>query len=134
MRWKKKRIGVHYQQGMTMLDLGTAQIWDYSDVVLLRTTLLQLFRLDGCRTVGIDMRSVEYIPPGFFGMLSDCHERGMAIHLSAPQPHIQKMLWFQQFCEPAPHGLYRLCGEPRRELSLVAPEIAEPHLALLPWG
>ena len=79
-RWQNSpRIDVHYDRGYPVLDLGTKEIWDGSDLCLLRDTLVDLCQGGGgggqgaCQAVGIEMKSVKGIPTGFFGMLHDLH-------------------------------------------------------------
>lgn len=80
-----------------MVGLGTTEIWDGADLVLLRETITKLFQNQACKWVGFDMQHVLYVPSGFFGMLCDWHDRGVHIHVLSPTPRVQRMLWFSTF-------------------------------------
>lgn len=113
MASKKNRMTIHRCENVTILDLGAMDIWDGADMALLRETLTELIEQEGCRSIGVDMQHVKYIPSGFFGMMLDCFDRGVAIRLYSPQPHVHKMLWFRQFFDYEADGTYRLRGEPK---------------------
>src|SRR5690606_30065695 len=100
--------------GYTILSLGNIEIWDGADLALLRETLTQLIEVQKCRSIGVDMRYVKYIPSGFFGMLYDWHEKGASIRLYASQPHVRNMLWFRQFFDRVCDGCHRLLSEPKQ--------------------
>jgi len=114
-RWEATpRIEVHDRAGVAVLDLGTKQIWDGSDLSLLRDTLVDLSGPRHCHAVGIAMRHVKGIPTGFFGMLHDLHVGGgVAVHLFDPRPHICRMLWFRTFFEPEGDGGFLLLADPK---------------------
>ncbi len=123
-RWQDSpRIDVHYDRGYPVLDLGTKEIWDGSDLCLLRDTLADLCHRGGasrtgsgacCQAVGIQMTAVKGIPTGFFGMIHDLHlDEQVAVHLLAPQPHICSMLWFRTFCESEGGGEFLLLRDPQ---------------------
>ena len=102
MATKKNRMTIHHLNGVTVLDLGNMDIWDGADLALLRETLNRLVEGDRCRSVGVNMQHVKYIPSGFFGMLYDWHDHGVAIRLYTPQPNVENMLWFRQFFNQFP--------------------------------
>ena len=121
-RWQHSpRIDVHFDRGFPVLDLGTKEIWDGSDLCLLRDTLVDLCQSDGsdrrqavCPAVGIEMRSVKGIPTGFFGMLHDLHvDEQIAVHLFSPQPNVCAMLWFRTFCESEGAGGFVMLRDPK---------------------
>jgi len=119
-RWQDSpRIDVHYDRGYPVLDLGTKEIWDGSDLCLLRDTLVDLSRAGSggqgrCRAVGIEMKSVKGIPMGFFGMLHDLHvDLRIAVHLFSPQPNVCGMLWFRTFCESEGDGSFLMLRDPK---------------------
>lgn len=85
------------RNGVAVLDLGHIEIWDGADLALLRETLTQTIEIGRHQAVGIEMRYVKYVPSGFFGMLFDWHEKGVAIYLYSPQPNVASMLWFRKF-------------------------------------
>lgn len=94
---KRQRMTITNRNGVAVLDLGGIEIWDGADLALLRETLTQTVETGRHRSVGIEMRHVKYVPSGFFGMLFDWHEKGVAIHLYSPQPNVASMLWFRKF-------------------------------------
>ncbi|HUG91752.1 MAG TPA: STAS domain-containing protein [Planctomycetaceae bacterium] len=116
---RKQRMKLHDRDGVTVLDLGAIEIWDGADLSLLRDTLTALIEHEGCRSIGVDMSSVKYIPSGFFGMLFDWHERDIEMRLYSPQPNVANMLWFRRFFEPEGEGAYVLTSEPARDLTPV---------------
>ena len=96
-RPSSRLVCFHDWDGFGVLDLGEIEIWDGADLALLRETLTQLVEKKNSRSIGVNMRFVKYIPSGFFGMLYDWHEKGVAVRLYAPQPNVEMMLWFRQF-------------------------------------
>lgn len=93
----KKNLRLFETHGTTILHIGEMEIWDGADMALLRETLTRVIKKDRVRSVGVDMTYVKYIPSGFFGMMFDWHDAGIRIRLYAPQPNVQRMLWFRQF-------------------------------------
>jgi hypothetical protein len=118
MRTKRKRMTLHQWDGVTVLDLGEIEIWDGADLALLRETLTRLIEREKCRSLGVNLRWVKYIPSGFFGMLFDWHERGVAVRLYTPQRNVANMLWFRQFFEDAGNGCFVLLSQPKQDLVL----------------
>lgn len=118
MASRKDRMKLHDRDGVTVLDLGEVEIWDGADLALLRETLTNLINKAGCRSIGVNMSYVKYIPSGFFGMLFDWHEHGVAMRLYTPQPHVARMLWFRQFFEHECDGQYVLQSQPKEFLVL----------------
>lgn len=94
--------------GFVMIDIGAMEIWDGADLSLIRDTLFRLIVEDGVAGIGINMRYVQYIPSGFFGMLYDWLERGVQVRLYAPRPRVQQMLWFRKFFVAMAPGVYSL--------------------------
>ena len=88
-------LSVH--RGITIMDLGSMEIWDGADLSLLRDGLNHVILQRGCRSVAVDMSAVKYVPSGFFGMLFDWFEQGVNIRLFAPLDRIRNMIWFRQF-------------------------------------
>lgn len=115
---KQQRMSIQQRGDVTILDLGRIEIWDGADLALLRETLIQLIERRRCRSIGVNMRYVKYIPGGYFGMLHDWRERGVAVRLYAPQPNVQRMLWFRQFCEHEGDGCFVMQAEPKQQLRL----------------
>jgi anti-anti-sigma regulatory factor len=116
MASRKDRMKLHNWNGVTVLDLGEVEIWDGADLSLLRDTFTNLIDKAGCRSIGVNMSYVKYIPSGFFGMLFDWHERGASMRLYSPQPHVARMLWFRQFFEHETNQSFLLQSEPKELL------------------
>jgi hypothetical protein len=116
---RKQRMKLHDRDGVSVMDLGPIEIWDGADLSLLRDTLTALIEHERCRSIGVEMSSVKYIPSGFFGMLFDWHERGIEMRLYSPQPNVANMLWFRRFFEHEGDGAYVLTSEPASELTPV---------------
>ena len=103
------RISTDTRDGFRVLDLGAIDIWDGADMSLLRESLALLVTAEGRDRIGVDLSHVKYIPGGFFGMLSDYSEQGVAVRLYDPQPNVAAMTWFRHFAEPVGDGrTYRL--------------------------
>jgi hypothetical protein len=113
---RKDRMTIHEVDGVTVLNLGPVEIWDGADLALLRDTFTRLIQRERRRRIGVDMSTVQYVPSGFFGMLFDWHERGIAMHLYAPRPRVSNMLWFRQFFDHVTNGTYLLQSEPKELL------------------
>ena len=116
MASRKQRLSIHYWNGVTVIDLGSMDIWDGADMALLRETLTRLIDRERCREIGVNMQHVKYIPSGFFGMLFDWHDRGIQISLFTPQANVCRMLWFRQFFDPMENGRFQLRSEPREPI------------------
>lgn len=112
---KKNRMTIQDRDGVTVLDLGEMEIWDGADLALLRETLTNLIEREECRSIGVEMCWVKYIPSGFFGMLYDWHDRGVNIQVYSPLPHVQNMLWFRQFFHLTEGETFALHSEPKEE-------------------
>jgi len=108
MASKRDRMSVYVREGVTVLDFGTMEIWDGADLSLLRETLTRLVEQEKCASIGVELTSVKYIPSGFFGMLYDLYEKGIAVTLYSPQPNVASMLWFKQFCQHTEDGRFLL--------------------------
>lgn len=100
------------RRDVVIVDIGEMEIWDGADLSLIRDTLNRLILKQRRRAVGIQMRSVKYVPSGFFGMLYDWHDQGITVRLYAPQPRVTGMLWFQRFFEPDGRDCYVLRDNP----------------------
>jgi anti-anti-sigma factor len=124
-----KRMVIDVQDELLLLHLGEMDIWDGADLALLREGLFKLIEQENCRSIAIDMQFVKYIPSGFFGMLFDWQEkRGVNFALTAPQPNVQRMLWFQRFFHLNSAGMYELQTEPVTAM-LPAPVESQEFLA-----
>jgi anti-anti-sigma regulatory factor len=122
MASRKDRMKIRNENNVTILDLGPVEIWDGADLALLRDTFTRQYTGRRCRSLGIDMSSVKYVPSGFFGMLFDWHEQGVEIRLFTPQPRVANMLWFRQFFEHETNGSFLLQSEPKELLVFDEPE------------
>ncbi|HEX6984125.1 MAG TPA: STAS domain-containing protein [Planctomycetaceae bacterium] len=116
MATKRKRMNVYEEGGVTVMDLGTMDIWDGADLALIRDTLTALIVREKHDRIGVDMSHVKYIPSGFFGMLFDWKERGVEVYLFDPQPNVRNMLWFRQFAERVAGDAYRLTEVAQEDL------------------
>lgn len=92
----------------TIVSIGDMEIWDGADLSLIRDTLFRLIRQQAVNSISIDMKYVQYIPSGFFGMLYDWMDRGIEVRLLHPRTRVQQMLWFQKFFVDEGHGTHRL--------------------------
>jgi anti-anti-sigma regulatory factor len=111
---KRNRLHFHEWNGAKVIDLGSAEIWDGADLALLRETLTLLIDRQRHHSVGVNMAHVKYIPSGFFGLLFDWREKGVRVLLFNPQPHVQRMLWFQQFMQQINDRAFLLLSEPKQ--------------------
>lgn len=101
-------LSVRKEQRTTIVKIGDMEIWDGADLSLLRDALATLVQRDRCRSIGVDMANVKFVPSGFFGMLFDWFEQGISVYVFAPQPRVQNMLWFRLFFEEDRDDRYRL--------------------------
>ncbi len=111
---KRNRLHFHEWNGAKVIDLGTMEIWDGADLSLLRETLTLLIDRERHHSIGVNMEFVKYIPSGFFGLLFDWREKGVRVQLFNPQPHVERMLWFQQFMEPVGKGSFLMLSDPKQ--------------------
>ena len=116
MTSRQDRMAIHTWNGVTVLDLGEMDIWDGADLSLLRDTLADIVDEQGCRSVGVNLRYVKYIPSGFFGMLSDWHDKGVSVHVYSPQENVAKMLWFRRFFDETTEGCFELLSEQKEDV------------------
>lgn len=108
MSSRKDRMAIHNWNGVTVLDLGEMDIWDGADLSLLREMLAEVIEDRRARRVGVNLRWVKYIPSGFFGMLSDWHDKGVEMYVYEPQENVARMLWFRKFFDEVADGCFRL--------------------------
>ena len=128
---RKKRNSIDIRNGHHFIVMGEMEIWDGADLALLRETLSRLVEVEKQTAIGVDMTFVKYIPSGFFGMLYDYRERGIAVQLSSPQPHVKEMLWFREFFEEVESGTYELKqrGQTSRSAVPASASASAPWLA-----
>jgi hypothetical protein len=98
------------------------EIWDGADLALIRDTLIEQVQDHDRRALAVDMKTVKYIPSGFFGMLSEWKDRGISIAILGVQENVSNMLWFQQFFVEMVPGMYQLQAEPQFEMNAIFPE------------
>ena len=110
MAERKYTHGLEVSQldGMTVVNIGDMEIWDGADLSLIRDTLFRLVLQEGIDAFAVDMRSVQYVPSGFFGMLFDWMERGVDVRIYHPRERVQKMLWFRKFFKQLNQDVYKL--------------------------
>lgn len=111
----RNRLTVHQHQGMVTIDFGYCEIWDGSDLCILRETMACLLDVMQFREVGINMQHAKSLASGFFGLLHDWHLRGVTVRLKDPQPCVRQMLWFREFCVEEHDGWYVIERRPEVE-------------------
>ena len=112
---EKRDLLLTIRDGYTTIQLGEFEIWDEADLELIRDTIKKLVAHRDCRCLGIDMKTVRFIPSGFFGMLFDIHEReGMQIRIFGAQENVREMLWFRKFFDALDDNVHELLSEPKR--------------------
>lgn len=122
-------LRVYSSSGWQIIDIGDMEIWDGADLSLLRDALVVLIKREKHSGIGVDMRTVKYVPSGFFGMLYDWYEAGIGVRLIAPQDRVMNMLWFRQFFRPVGDDMYELNDE-----GVTAPVASEEErLEQLEW-
>lgn len=121
-------LSVRTECGTTVVNIGDMEIWDGADLSLLRDTLSTLIHRDRCRAVGIDMAAVKFVPSGYFGMLFDWFEQGVAVRVLAPQPRVQNMLWFRRFFDWERDECFRL-----RDSAPFSEQQADEWSLVKPW-
>ncbi len=117
-RWrarKRRQITVSLRDGVSCIDLGEANVWDYGDLVRLREAASGLI-LEGRRRVGIDMSNVGCLPSGFMNMLCEWQERGLDVYIFEPRENVRDMLWFHTFTERVSENRYRISCVDEKEL------------------
>ncbi len=111
-------ISIESKLGVDVVSLGETEDWAHSDLIRVRDTMARLVSVEKRRRVGIDMSHARTLPCGFFGMLCDLYESGVDIRLHAPQPCVQRMVWFRQFFEETGTDVFRFSKEQRKQLLL----------------
>lgn len=109
-RWHQLRRAerrVCERDGIAIVSLGRATVWDTGDLVRLREVATSLMSRRWLR-IGLDLSQVGFLPSGFMNMLCEWREHGFEVHLFDPLPAVQEMLWFQQFTELVSGTTYRL--------------------------
>ena len=91
-----------------VVNVGTMEIWDGEELSLIREAFRRLMEKEECRTMGVDMRFVKYVPSGFFGTLCDWHDNGVCIRVFGPLSNVKQMLWFTAFFQDLGDNAYEL--------------------------
>jgi hypothetical protein len=125
-------LRVYSASGCQVIDIGDMEIWDGADLSLLRDALVSLIKRERKGSIGVDMRAVQYVPSGFFGMLFDWYESGIQVRLIAPQARVMNMLWFRQFFRLVEKDVYEL--NDRGVTAPVASEAEEAEWAAERWS
>lgn len=113
VRRRMERV-VRMRGGVPVIGLGSAQAWDYGDLVRLRQTAGQLFHA-GYHQIGIDMSRVVYLPSGFMNMVCEWADLGVEVLLYHPVANVRRMIWFGEFMRPAGDGAFRVINSDERE-------------------
>jgi anti-anti-sigma regulatory factor len=108
---KKQRLSIRIEKEFAIVALEGMEIWDGADLALLREALTSLIEDDGYRAICVDLSAVKYIPSGFFGMLFEWYEQGLAIRLLSPQKNVENMLWFRMFFLNETDDIFRLSDD-----------------------
>jgi hypothetical protein len=109
-RWhvqRRRQRTVYERDGIPVVSLGTANMWDFGDLVRLRQVASGLVNA-GHREIGIDLAHVGYLPSGFMNMLCEWQESGLEVYLFDPRPNVRHMLWFRTFTEPVSETTFRV--------------------------
>ena len=109
-RWhvrRRRQRAVFERDGVAVVSLGEANVWDYGDLVRLRQAVSQLIS-QGHRRIGVELAHVGCLPSGFMNMLCEWQELGMDVYLFGAQPNVRRMLWFRRFTEPVGNDAVRI--------------------------
>lgn len=109
-RWhalRRAERNVCFRDGIAIVSLGSASVWDTGDLVRLREVAAGLLSRRWL-SIGIDLSHVAHLPSGFMNMLCEWCESGFEVHLFDPPPVIQNMLWFRQFTESVSETAFRM--------------------------
>ena len=105
-RRRRQRV-VRERDGVAVVSLGQANVWDFGDLIRLREVANGLIS-DGRRRIGVDLSHVGCLPSGFMNMLCEWQERGLDVFLFDPRPNVRNMLWFVRFTEEVARGEFRV--------------------------
>ena len=110
-RKKRQRLNLITDGQLAIIALDNIEIWDGADLALLREVLTDLIERERYHSIAVDLKTVKYIPSGFFGMLYEWYENGIDIQLHSPQPNVEQMLWFRMFFRSQNAGTFFLNDE-----------------------
>jgi hypothetical protein len=110
-RKKRQRLNLITDGQLAIIALDNIEIWDGADLALIREVLTDLIEREQYHSIAVNLKTVKYIPSGFFGMLYDWYENGINIQLHSPQPNVEQMLWFRMFFRPQNAGTFFLNDE-----------------------
>lgn len=109
-RWhvhRRQQRVVREENGVAIVSLGNANVWDYGDLVRLRETANAIVAA-GRRNIRVDLSHVAFLPSGFMNMLCEWTERGLQVSLLNPRSNVKEMRWFNEFTQPVSSALYRV--------------------------
>ena len=95
-----------------VVNVGTMEIWDGEELSLIREAFRRLIEEEECRSMGVDMSYVKYVPSGFFGTLCDWHDKGICIRVFGPLLNVKQMLWFTTFFQSIGDNVHELRPSP----------------------
>jgi hypothetical protein len=108
-----------------VVNVGTMEIWDGEELSLIREAFRRLIEEEECRSMGVDMSYVKYVPSGFFGTLCDWHDKGVCIRVFGPLANVKQMLWFTTFFQGIGDNVHELRPSPANECD-ESPSECEP--------
>lgn len=117
----KRQAVVTIRDGHHVVSVGTQEIWDGSDLAIIRETLSSLSSDRGVRAIGVDLQFVKYIDGGFFGMLWDYADQGHSVRLYSPTPQVSQYLWFREFFRAIDTSTFQMALPDATEIALAEP-------------
>jgi hypothetical protein len=123
-------LSIEFEGSTAVLRFGRKQIWDGADLSLLRDTLARVHRIDGCRSIAIDLATVQFLPSGFFGQLMDWSDRGVVLQILNPHERIRNMRWFQEYFAQDSGEVFTVVGDPSVEIRRAGDHGFEPTLTV----
>ena len=103
-----KPVAIDSHGEFRVVNVGTMEIWDGEELSLIREGFRRLMEEEECRSMGVDMRYVKYVPSGFFGTLCDWNDKGICIRVFSPLSNVKQMLWFTAFFQDVGNNVYEL--------------------------
>lgn len=91
---------------ITLVCLGEMEIWDGSELSLLRETLAELSQSPGGCRIAVELSYAKYLPSGLFGLLANCCEDGMEMFITTPTADMIGVRWFREFFSDYNNGLH----------------------------
>lgn len=103
-------VPVRFVDGRWELAVGDKEVWDGSDLALLRDSH-QKIAGENVKVVAIQMRGVKMPHTGFFGLTYDWAVDGWQVLLLDPTAEVQRFLWFRTFMEESAPRVFELHPE-----------------------